>query len=359
MPEPLQRVLDAGGRAQRHLPLERAPALEDGDTAHAVRRRSCDDVGRRGARPSAGRDLPGEGRVEADLLRDDLADPSDALTDRVLVDPRVVQAHRRAAAAVEERCPAGHEGDVVPQPAREEVGGVDVVGQRRPDEQAALRLRPGRLRRQVLGQGLEHHVAAPAVEGHEVAQVPPPVTRCEEARHEVLGQRRGAQVRALLAEVHLRQHGPRRGGPAETQPGGEDLREGPEVDDVVTAVQRPQRGHRIALEADEAVRVVLQDQQLPLARDGHEAPAPLHGHGDARRVLEGRDGVDELRLAALGVEAGELRFEHVDAHAVVVHLDLDGPRPGRRRRSESHPGTSAPPRGSRHRGRSASCRRGR
>jgi hypothetical protein len=33
--EPLERVLDACARAQRDLPLERAPALEDRDAAHA------------------------------------------------------------------------------------------------------------------------------------------------------------------------------------------------------------------------------------------------------------------------------------------------------------------------------------
>jgi hypothetical protein len=40
------------------------------------------------------------------------------------------------------------------------------------------------------------------------------------------------------------------------------------------------------------------------------------------RVLEARDGVDELRRAAVPRQAVERRLQDVEAHAVRVHLDL-------------------------------------
>ena len=90
--------------------------------------------------------LPGERAVELDLLGHDLADAADALADRVLVGAGEVQPHRVAPAAVEERRLARDEGHVVAQRAGEQVGRVDEVRQRGPDEQAAGRdasTRPG------------------------------------------------------------------------------------------------------------------------------------------------------------------------------------------------------------------------
>ena len=66
---------------------------------------------------------------------------------------------RRAAAPVEVGAAAGDEGDVLAQRARQQVGRVDVVGQRRPDEQAALGIGPLGLAREVLGERVEHRVA--------------------------------------------------------------------------------------------------------------------------------------------------------------------------------------------------------
>ena len=107
---------------------------------------------------------PGQRAVQADLLAHDLADAADALADVVLAHAGEVQPHRRAAAAVEERGAAGHEGDVLLQRAGQQVGGVDVVGQRRPEEQPALRVGPLGLAREVLGQRVEHRVAPAAVD---------------------------------------------------------------------------------------------------------------------------------------------------------------------------------------------------
>ena len=130
------------------LALQRPPALQDRDAAHRatpadassprravgqaqhVRRRR--GLGRRRGRGAAR--APGERPVERDLLAHDLADAPHALEDVVVADAREVQPHRRAAAAVEVRGAAGDERDVLLQRAGEQVGRVDVVGQRRPQD---------------------------------------------------------------------------------------------------------------------------------------------------------------------------------------------------------------------------------
>ena len=165
------RLLDPRARLQGDGPLERAPALEDSDLHPGSvperfpgNGRTSPDGGS-GPAPSApgseaerservvvllgSHDLEAAGHrlVEVDLLVDDGADPADPLADLVLGLGREVEPHRAAAAAVDEGRLAGDEGDVLAQRLREQVGRVDVVGQRRPDEQPALRLRPARLPR--------------------------------------------------------------------------------------------------------------------------------------------------------------------------------------------------------------------
>jgi hypothetical protein len=96
----------------------------------------------------------------------------------------------------------------------------------------------------------------------------------------------------------------------------------PGVDDELAAVERAQRRQRRALVAQQAVRVVLEHEQLALGGDLDEAAPAWQGHRHAARVLERRDRVDELRPAALALEAVERLLEQVDAHPVVVHVDL-------------------------------------
>ena len=129
-------------RSSERPPLSSATRLTARACAAAGRSAARRRQGRarRAAGARLGRLRPGERPVERDLLGDDLADPPHALADVVLADAREVQPHRRAAAAVEVRGPPGDERDVLlPQRPRQQVGGVDVVGQRRPDEQPALR----------------------------------------------------------------------------------------------------------------------------------------------------------------------------------------------------------------------------
>ena len=127
--EPLQRVLDARAGAQRHLALERAPALEDRDGAHLCRRacacRQLQDLGE--SRLGGGRRRPGLGAgargrrgaapvsVPYSATCSRTTSPIRRIPSRISssLDAGEVQPHRRAAAPVDERRPAGHERDVL------------------------------------------------------------------------------------------------------------------------------------------------------------------------------------------------------------------------------------------------------
>ncbi len=333
MAEARQRVLDPGAGAKRDDSLERAAPFEHGNAHRWARYGSGCRRGRSGRTwppsPAGGlgrrRDqvLAGDRPVELELLGDHGADPPHALGDLLLGLRREVEPHRARAAGVDEGGRARDEGDVLAQRLGEQVGGVDVVGERRPDEEAALRLRPGGLRWEEPRQRLEHRVAPRAVDRADVIDVLSPAALGEELADEVLAQRRCAEVGGLLAEHGLLHDRRRRAEPAQPDPGGEDLREGAGVEHVVAAVERVQRRQRLALEAQHPVRVVLEHEQLALAGDRDElVTAPL-GHRHAARVLEGRHRIDQLRPATVGGERVEGFGERVGAHAVLVDRDLD------------------------------------
>ena len=102
----------------------------------------------------------------------------------------------------------------------------------------------------------------------------------------------------LLAEDDLLHHRRRRHRPAEADPGGEDLREGAEVDDEVAAVELVERRQRLAAVAQQPVGVVLDDEQLVQAGQLDQPPPPLERQRHPGRVLEARHRVDELRPLA-------------------------------------------------------------
>lgn len=106
---------------------------------------------------------------------------------------------------------------------------------------------------------------------------------------------RSVQIGGLLGD---RAGPPQRAGrpqPAEPQPGGHDLGEGPEQHDPVAdlLVGRDPR-HPLALEAEFAVRVVLDDPQPAPRGHGRDGGPALRGHGPSGRVLEGGHGVEQL-----------------------------------------------------------------
>ena len=186
---------------------------------------------------------------------------------------------------------------------------------------------PGRVhsawRREVLGERVEHRVAAGAVDVGQRVDVVAPVAALEVGLHHQLRERRRAQVGALLAEVDLLEHRRRRRDPAEPDARREDLRERAQVHHVDAAVERVQRRQLVALVAQQPVRVVLEHEQLALVGDLDQPPPAAQRHRHAGRVLEGRHRVDELRPPALALEPVERLLEQVDPHARRVHLDLD------------------------------------
>ena len=155
----------------------------------------------------------------------------------------------------------------------QQVGRVDVIGERDPDEEPALGARPARLRGEVLCERVEHHVAPAAVEVAQRVDVRAPVAGAEVRGDEMLGQRGGAQVGRLLAEDQLGEDGARRDEPADPHPGREDLRHRARVHDEVGVasraggrLERAQRRQRVALVAQHPVGVVLEHDQLAFAR---------------------------------------------------------------------------------------------
>ena len=150
--EALERVLDARARAQRDLALERAAALEDRDAAHrapAPALRGAAAAGRRPGSSAGGTRDGARGRRPAPAgQRAVQRRPARGRPRRCGARPRGCRPRRRrrsSAASTSRRgrrgrrARPGHERDVVAQRAGEQVGRVDEVGQRRPDEQAALR----------------------------------------------------------------------------------------------------------------------------------------------------------------------------------------------------------------------------
>ena len=76
-------------------------------------------------------------------------------------------------------------------------------------------------------------------------------------------------------------------------------------------------GQRLAVVADAAVGVVLENRQVVLGGDLDEPAAALDADRAAGRILEGRDRVEERHRAALA----ELGFERVEVEALVVHRE--------------------------------------
>ena len=107
--------------------------------------------------------------------------------------------------------------------------------------------------------------------------------------------------------------------PADTQAGGEDFRHRAEADHPSAGVERLDRRHRHAVEADAAIGVVLDDDEVMFDRQCHKFSTPFERHGDAGRVVEIGNVEQEFwhRLAG-GLPGLQLHFEQVRHHAVRV-----------------------------------------
>ena len=128
---------------------------------------------------------------------------------------------------------------------------------------------------------------------------------------------------------------------ADADPGRDGLRERGGVRHQLAALELVQQRRRVALVADEPVRVVLEHRQVVGARELDEPAPALRRQRAAARVLERRDRVEER-----GTAPGERRLERVEVEPVLVlrhRLDLDPQlgeereRPVVGRRLDEHP----------------------
>ena len=195
---------------------------------------------------------------------------------------------------------------------------------------------------EVLAQRLDHRVAPPAVDLDQVGDVLAPAPFGEVLADEVLGQGRAAEVGGLLAEHDLLHHRRRRHRPAEADAGGEDLGEGADVDDEVAAVELVERGQGLAAEAQQAVRVVLDDEQLALPRQLDQPPPPLERHRHPGGVLEARHRVDEFGSPPFARRAARAPLPAPRSASRPRRSRSGSSRPGSCRRPAPRRGRSAP-----------------
>ena len=72
------------------------------------------------------------------------------------------------------------------------------------------------------------------------------------------------------------------------------------------------------LVAQTAIRVILDDDEVVFVRKLEQAFATLRRHGHATRILEIRDGVEELQPRIVLANALELFLEQVRAHSLII-----------------------------------------
>ncbi len=155
--------------------------------------------------------------------------------------------------------------------------------------------------------------------------------------HEELVQRAGAEVGGLLAEDHLLIDGRRRDDVPGADARRDDLGERTQVDDVVIPIHAEERGNGLSGKAQEAVRVVLDYQQISLCGEIDQPPPALERECRTRGVAEVGDHVEELGPPPLGFKRIEhlsdgLHHQAVRVHGQMPHVRLIGGEGGERTR---------------------------
>ena len=321
-----QRVEHAPAGAQRDVALVRQAAGQDevARGAHAVALRPGPGAGDCGLRGAVRRGPVGpEGAAQLDLLLQDGGQPAHALADAVGLGVAVGQAQVAAAGAVGEERRAGDERDAGGDGARQQHLGVELAGQRDPDVEAAGGVGPGGAVRHLLRPGRRaSRRAARGTCARNADDLPLPVLRREVLGDRQLVERRRAQHRGLGRQHELLAHGVRREHPADAQAGREGLAERAEVEDVVLAAARADRRRRRPVEAEQAVGVVLEHQQAGALADREHLVAARLGQGRPGRVVEVRDGVEELRALAGRLHRRERLAQRLGHQPVLVHRDV-------------------------------------
>ena len=110
----------------------------------------------------------------------------------------------------------------------------------------------------------------------------------------------------------------RRVRPTDAETGREHLRERTQVDDALGAVRGNGR-QRVAVEAEQTVGVVFDDQDVLTQTDLGDDWAALSGERDAGGVVVVRNDVDELDRAARRAHAADRLLQGLGNDAVLVH----------------------------------------
>ena len=197
--------------------------------------------------------------------------------------------------------------------------GVDVLRQLDPGEQTAVGVRELRLGRELALHGRHHDVAAFAVAFLDGGNVLVQVEHVDELGDNELRLGGSLQGSGLREEVVLLEDLAIGADPAQTVAGRQDLGEGAKEDNEALGVHALERGQVLALEAELAIRVILNDGDLVLVDDVHELLAALERPGAAGRILEVGDDVDHLDVLGRGKHFLELFHDH----AVAVGGDGD------------------------------------
>ena len=187
-----------------------------------------------------------------------------------------------------------------------------------------------------VAQRVEQRVAPLAVDLAEGLDLLQPGLGLQVARDRQLVEGRRAQDLRLAGEHQLLAYAVRGQDPADPQARGDRLAEGAQVEHAIGAVG-PDRPERLVVEAEQAVRVVLDDQQVGLLGDGQDLLAAGEAERDAGRVLVVGDEVEELDLLARFRAVGDRLAQRRRASCRRRPSRRAAPRPAPRRTCPSAP----------------------
>src|SRR5450631_1779770 len=218
---------------------------------------------------------------------------------------------------------AGHERHILLDRSLEDRLHVQPFGQRHPEKQAALRMRPGYCGREELFESLKHYVAAFAIDLTNQLDVFVEESIAGDLVGYELREGRSVQVGTLLQLRQLADDLRGRDDPSQTKAGSQRLRECAQVNDVangiavvaaqVLAVEHNERRKVLAFIAQLAVRVVFDNRNAVAVRQEHQFVAAAFRQGGSGRVLEVGQDVHELGAGT------ERHLQQVGAEAVVVY----------------------------------------
>jgi hypothetical protein len=109
--------------------------------------------------------------------------------------------------------------------------------------------------------------------------------------------------------------------PPDAKSGCERLRERPEVDHAVL-IERTQCIRRRFIEMQQPVRVVLEHEDLVRATDLEDFGSAVSREGDSCRIVEVRNGVEELDAATLTTEMRNRLPQRLGNQAILVHCHV-------------------------------------